>query len=381
MTGAPQPPTEADAVVVGGGFYGAHIAAFLARRLGRVVLLERESTLLTRASYNNQARVHGGYHYPRSILTSLRSRRNYPRFVREYAAAIDATFTSLYAISRLHSKVTAAQFVEFCRRIEAPLRPAEPAVQAQFDADLVEAVFAVEETAFDARALADGVTRTLATTGVAVCRGVAALALEPGRTHRLRVRWGEAAGAAIDAPWVFLCAYSATNELLEASRLPVVPLVHELAEIVIVTPPERLRGVGVTLMDGPFWSSMPFPALNSHSLSHVRYTPHARWADHGAPGVVQRSDEVRRHPPSSHAPHMLRDAARYLPAMVGARYLQSLWEVKTILPRSEVDDSRPILARPVEGAPGAVTVLGAKIDNVYDVEQAITELLESEGYP
>ena len=49
----------ADAVIIGGGFYGSAIAIYLAKTRGlrRVILLERESKLLVRASYNNQARV------------------------------------------------------------------------------------------------------------------------------------------------------------------------------------------------------------------------------------------------------------------------------------------------------------------------------------
>jgi glycine/D-amino acid oxidase-like deaminating enzyme len=48
-------------VVIGGGFYGCSIAEFLANHGVQVVLLEQASELLTRASYNNQARLHGGY--------------------------------------------------------------------------------------------------------------------------------------------------------------------------------------------------------------------------------------------------------------------------------------------------------------------------------
>src|SRR3954447_20816416 len=95
------------------------------RGLGRrVVLAERGNELLARASLRNQARVHNGYHYPRSILTSLRSRLNYARFVDEYADCIDRSFPHYYAIGRRMSKITATQFAEFCRRIGAPLSPA-----------------------------------------------------------------------------------------------------------------------------------------------------------------------------------------------------------------------------------------------------------------
>lgn len=59
----PTPDTNQDAVITGGGFYGAAIAIYLAKQRGlkRIVLVEREPALLTRASYNNQARVHNGY--------------------------------------------------------------------------------------------------------------------------------------------------------------------------------------------------------------------------------------------------------------------------------------------------------------------------------
>lgn len=379
MTDNQRPPADADVVVVGGGFYGASIAAFLARRALSVALLERAPALLTRASYNNQARVHGGYHYPRSILTSLRSRRNYPRFLADFPEAIDRSFTKLYAVARQQSKVTAAQFAEFCRRIGAPAKPAARALVARFDADRVEAVFEVEETAFDARVLAATVQRSMHEAGVRVSLGSSVRAVAPGGPRRLRVQWGAGAGDSTAADWVIACTYAGLNDLLADSGLPLVPLVHELTELALIEVPSALAGLGVTVMDGPFWSAMPFPAEGTHSLSHVRYTPHARWSDGGADGHPVRGDDVMRRLPGSRAPHMQRDAARYLPELAAARYLRSLWEVKTILPRSDVDDSRPILACPVAGAPGLITVLGAKIDNVYDVEEAVAEMFDMGG--
>lgn len=384
MTVVERPAAVVDAVVVGGGFYGAHIAAFLGQRLGSVALLEREPALLERASYHNQARVHGGYHYPRSILTSLRSRRNYSRFTEEFSDAIHDRFTALYAVSRAQSKVTAAQFVEFCRRIDAPIAPAGKAFASLFDTNMVEGVFLVEEAAFDARLLRATMQRALARLMVSVHCDVRVQSIEPGRTRRLRVRWGESPDDVTETSWVFLCTYSDINTVLAESGLPIVPLVHELTEMAIVEPPASLRGLGVTVMDGPFWSCMPFPSLDAHSLSHVRYTPHARWRD-GEPAAdtefPRSSYDLVRHPRASKAPHMQRDAARSLPAMAGARYLRSLWEVKTILPRSDVDDSRPIMARAVESAPGTVVILGAKIDSVYDVEAALTTMLTQDGTP
>jgi hypothetical protein len=61
-------------------------------------------------------------------------------------------------------------------------------------------------------------------------------------------------------------------------------------------------------MGGPFFSTMPFPALGLHSVSHVRYTPHKGWIDEVPP--VDGHELLRAAPPASKALHMINDAAR-----------------------------------------------------------------------
>ncbi|GIV84512.1 MAG: hypothetical protein KatS3mg052_1519 [Candidatus Roseilinea sp.] len=134
--------TTVDVVIIGGGFYGCVIAVHLAQRgeFKRIVLFERDDQLLGRASYNNQARIHAGYHYPRSFTTAFRSRVNLPRFVRDWPDAVQSDFIKLYAIARRNSKVTAKQFERFCAEIGAKLQPAEAALKRLFDPHLVEEV-------------------------------------------------------------------------------------------------------------------------------------------------------------------------------------------------------------------------------------------------
>src|SRR5687767_2065339 len=87
-----------DALIVGGGFYGCEMAVRLRQRLPRVLLVEGDAQLLGRASYHNQARIHNGYHYPRSLLTALRSRLSYARFKTDYADCVADQFEKYYAI-------------------------------------------------------------------------------------------------------------------------------------------------------------------------------------------------------------------------------------------------------------------------------------------
>ena len=79
-------------------------------------------------------------------------------------------------------------------------------------------------------------------------------------------------------------------------------------------------------------------------------------------------------PRVSNYPHMIRDAQRYLPSLRDCRYVDSIWEVKTVLPRSEVDDSRPILFAKDHGLKNLICILGGKIDNIYDMLDAIETL-------
>src|SRR5215475_14434751 len=111
-------------IIIGGGSYGCFAALRLAELHGgrTVVIIEQDPDIMLRASYNNQARVHNGYHYPRSLLTALRSRINAPRFIAEFKDAIVSDFEQYNAISRRQSNVTAGQFAQFCRRIGADLK-------------------------------------------------------------------------------------------------------------------------------------------------------------------------------------------------------------------------------------------------------------------
>lgn len=366
-----------DAVIIGGGFYGAAIAVYLARQRGlrRIVLVEREPALLTRASYNNQARVHNGYHYPRSFTTAYRSRINLPKFVRDWPAAVTQDLTKVYAIARRNSKVTAHQFRRFCREIGAKIEPARPALRSLFEPRLIEDVFEVEEYVFDAGHLAKWATRELRECGVHIQVETHATAISVGPNGGLSVavQTHGQPEALISCRLVFNCTYSGLNQFAGDFPGTQTGLKQEITEMALMQAPPELEGLGITVMDGPFFSMMPFPARGLHTLSHVRYTPHQHWRDTQGVDAYQKLQDYER---ASRADRMLRDAARYLPAMQHAKYIESIFEVKTVLLKNEGDDGRPILFEKHPELPGCYSVLGGKIDNIYDV----LEKLESEKF-
>jgi glycine/D-amino acid oxidase-like deaminating enzyme len=369
-----------DALVVGGGFYGLYLAEHLRARFDRVVVCEKQADFMQRASYANQARVHNGYHYPRSLLTALRSRMNYTRFVAEFPDCVDTSFLKIYAVAGRFSKVSPEQFRLFMKRIGAPIERAPKEFRQLFSSEFIDDVFLAEECAFNSVSLKDAMIERARRAGVELRTGTEVSGLRRAPGGRIDADLDDADGRHIvRAGMVFSCTYSLTNRLVEASGLEPLPLKHELAELCLVEVPDELREIGITIMCGPFFSCMPFPpAASLHTLSHVRYTPHFHWHD---AGERSRDADAMLHETTKETafPYMIRDAMRYVPLLAKCRYRSSLWEVKTILPRSEVDDSRPILFRPNFGIENHHVVIGGKIDNVFDAVQKIDDLLSGDG--
>jgi len=359
-------------IIIGGGTYGCFAALRLAQLHGggTVVIVEQEADIMLRASYNNQARVHNGYHYPRSLLTALRSRINAPRFIAEFKEAIFTTSEQYYAVSRRQSNVTAGQFAQFCRRIGADLKPAPASVRKLFDDDFIEAVFSVTEHAFDADKLREILRERIKAAGITVLTGTEATKVLAGTTLQVEtqdLRSGQR--RTLHGRHLYNCSYSRLNQILSQSGLRTIRLQHEATEIALIELPPRLRNLSITVMCGPFFSVMPFPPLGLSTLSHVSYTPHYEWTDDAQTGGY--SPHAPAFPLRTRFDRMRRDAARYVPALRECTYVRSLWEIKTILPQSGVNDSRPILFKRDPSAPNVISILGSKIDNIFDLDEAL----------
>jgi glycine/D-amino acid oxidase-like deaminating enzyme len=363
-------------VIAGGGFFGCSIALMLRQRGWNPVIVEETDDLMTRASQVNQARVHGGYHYPRSLMTAYRSRRNYERFREKYREAIVDRFTKIYAVGRYFSKVTAGQFEIFMKRIGAPLKDAPSSIVRLFNPALTERCWLTEECAFDFSILREKLRRELDEAGVELRFGDRVIAAHPEPDGALVQL---SSGTELPCRMVFNATYAGLNLLTSGSVLPVVPLKHELTELALIELPDELKELSVTMMCGPFFSFMPYPARGLTTLSHVRYTPHAQWFENTGSGT---SDPYRRFDSLakiSHQEFMLADASRYMPALRGANYRESLWAVKTLLPQTETDDGRPILFQRDPVLPAVIHVMGGKIDNIFDVEDELVNLLSAQS--
>lgn len=355
-------------VIIGGGFYGVCLALLFRSLSEEVVVLERENTLLSKASFVNQARVHTGFHYPRSFATAKRSMVLHQRFQRDFAPAIHDDFQMLYAVARERSKVTATRFHSMFRQLGAPIRAATPGQAALFSDRTIDQVFQCDEAAFDAAILRELLSERLAKAAVRVETGVRATRVDRDADGRPLVETDT--GEALAADFVINATYAQLNTVRRRGSHDVLPIKNEITELALVTPPPELAGLGVTVMDGPFFSIIPFPARDCYSLTHVSYTPQFSWSFTSGE-VPVRAETLR---PGTRWLQMVRDAERFMPCMANTVWRQSLFVTKSVLQKNEIDDGRPIFVRRDPAMPEFLAVMGAKIDNIYDLLTLLPEI-------
>ena len=142
-----------DKVIIGAGLYGLYGALICGRKGQRVVVLEYENQPFSRATYINQARVHNGYHYPRSFSTVSSVTDYFQKFNREFEFCINSSFKKIYATSSRYSWTNAVQFKKFCK--DTNIKCEEISTDKYFKNDMCDGSFLTEEYTYDAAILRD----------------------------------------------------------------------------------------------------------------------------------------------------------------------------------------------------------------------------------
>ena len=136
-----------DFIIIGGGIFGCYAALYLSGKGCRIALVEKEKKLFKKASIVNQARLHGGYHYPRSVATARMSDDNKQRFTEEHKDFIHFGFEKYYAVDKYGSLTDAVQFERFCKFIGIKCERVHG--HPLFGYERLEALYLTTEYSFD----------------------------------------------------------------------------------------------------------------------------------------------------------------------------------------------------------------------------------------
>ena len=371
--------TSWDKIIIGAGLYGLYAAKTCGERGERVLVLEWEESPFQRATFINQARVHMGYHYPRSYATAIKSAHYFNRFIKDYDFCIHSEFEQVYATSGSFSWTNREQFTQFCQAAEIPCDEVIP--EKYFKKGLCDGAYLTREYTYDAGILGHFfVDQLKMRKNVEIKYGARIASIKKqGDTFLITLKTGER----YETGFVLNATYGSTNQILSLAGFEPFKIKYELCEIILCQPEEKLPEVGITVMDGPFFSVMPFGKTGYHSLTSVTFTPHLSSFDSLPKFNCQEKSRGYCSPeqlgncndciakPKSAWPYMSNMAKKYLKEDYGFSYAGSLYSMKPILKASEVDDSRPTVLRKVSEKPTFVSVLSGKINTVYDLDEVL----------
>lgn len=367
-----------DYAIVGAGIYGLYAAKLVAAKGKRALIVECDDGPFRRASYVNQARVHNGYHYPRSYSTAIKSARYFDRFCKDFGFAINDRFRKIYAIPSRYSLTSGEQFAKFCRYANIPCDPIDPG--KYFQKNTIEAAFETLEYAFDAASICTALYDHLKGTGLVdfTFNTHVDQAEKVENAYVLRL----SNGTTVRAYNVINSTYAAINQVNQLFGFDKFRIKYEIAEVIRCRVSRELEDCGITVMDGPFFSVMPFGNTGFHTLTAVTFTPHktcygslprfdCQHANETCTPESLRNCNTCPARPHTSFPYMRQLAMKYLHQRYNIDYDSSLFAIKPILLASEIDDSRPTLIRSFSTEPGYTAVLSGKINTIYDMEQVI----------
>jgi len=373
---------EFDFVIIGGGIFGAYTALYLAGKNYKIGLIEKEAELFSKASLVNQGRLHGGYHYPRSIPTALMAQEYKQRFTSDHKKFINARFENYYAIDQSSSRTTSSQFEQFCNTVHIEARKVHQ--HPLFKMDHIEALYLTEEYSFDPTEIAGFyIERLEANKNIAVLLNTKIIQAE-----KVQQNWkvdfslnGSLELQKLKTAVVINATYTGTNTINSIFGTEDLDLMYEIAEIVLMDSP-TLWHTGLTIIDGPFASFIPYGNSGHISLTSVLYTHHkssyARLPEFDCqqvnkncqPEFVSNCNACIAKPVSNQE-KMIRQIKQYLNPDIAMQYIHSLFTLKAKLKTSVMDDARPTEMVKRSDRPSFYCLFSGKINSIYEVEKIL----------
>ena len=307
----------------------------------KVLILEVENTYFNRGSYINQARLHNGYHYPRSYSTASKSAKYFDRFYNDFKEGINDNFKKVYAVAADYSWANGEQFKKFCDNLN--LLCDEIPKENFFNPHTIDKAFLTKEYSFDAKKIGDKLYRELRALGCNFKFEAKITSIKKEKDIFI-VQLED--GSEYFTPFILNATYAGINKIHDLLGFEYLPIKYEFCEVILCEVSDNIKNDHLPPYDCSGDEKL-------HTKEHRKGCIHC--------GIY----------PETAFQEMVQTAKKYLSEDIEIKYVKSLFTIKPILVASEIDDSRPTIIRQYSQNPDFYTVFSGKINTMYDLDEIL----------
>ena len=249
-----------------------------------------------------------------------------------------------------------------------------------FNKNTIDKAFLTKEYSFDAKRIGDKLYKKLIELNCEIKFNKKIIRIENNNNeYTIELESGEK----YTTTFILNASYAGINKIHDFLGFEYLPIKYEFCEVILCEVSDNIKNVGLTVMDGPFFSLMPFGLTGYHSITTVSRTPHFTSYDAVSPydcAGEEAEQQNKEHSkgcihcgiyPETSFNEMVQIAKKYLREDIDIKYVKSLYTIKPIMVASEIDDSRPTIIKQYSKNPDFYTIFSGKINTMYDLDEIL----------
>ena len=267
--------------------------------------------------------------------------------------------SNAYFISSSGSKISFKTYKRFCLKAGLDTSPVD---YEKFEETVIntEGGLLTSEVIYDSSIIKSEILTELQEKGIDVSCDNTAKNIE-------RTDYGyliEANKCTIKARAVINCTYTNLNTFNRMLDLPAKKFKFDLTLIPIIKWRDGKPPLGITIMDGPFFTILPFGKSGNYLLYHVKHSVSNSMVGEMYPNEWNYLDQViSDYEAYQSFKKIISESCHWLPSIKDAEYLGCLRSIRMVLANQDDNDQRPSLIEKLETTPPFYSIFSGKIDH------------------
>jgi len=310
--------------VIGAGFSGCSIALKLSK-YHEVTLYEKEKSILSGASAYNQMRFHQGYHYPRSQKTINEIKKSKGSFLKFFGSNIFGKTKNYYAIAKKNTKTDPKKYELFLKKNRLYFKILK---KSKLFSKNISHSYLVKEEILNYFKFKKKIQKMIKLSNIK-------LRLNDSLNKKNLQKFDK----------IIVSCYSENNDVLR--KLGVKnnnKFRYELIEKIIIELPKKYINKSFVVIDGKFVCCDPYVGTKFHLLSDVVNSKievvQGKYPKFKSKKKKFVNVQPKRHNRISLFRSFVDKSSMYLPFLKEAKYVKSMYTVRTIKIRKEKTDER-----------------------------------------